>query len=107
VAHEINNPNTFILGNLKIIDEAFNDILPILDKYQQENPDFKVARLNYEIFKENIPILIKDMVKGANRTNKIVSDLRNFARKDEGKLSDNVDINSIIKKQPNPDAKAH
>jgi signal transduction histidine kinase/PAS domain-containing protein len=97
VAHEINNPNTFILGNLKIIDEAFNDILPILDKYQQENPDFKVARLNYEIFKENIPILIKDMVKGANRTNKIVSDLRNFARKDEGKLSDNVDINYIIK----------
>ena len=97
VAHEINNPNTFILGNLKIIDEAFNDILPILDEYEQQNPDFKVARLNYDIFKENIPILIKDMVKGANRTNKIVSDLRNFARKDEGKLSDTIDINYIIK----------
>jgi len=97
VAHEINNPNTFILGNLKIIDEAFNDILPILDKHQANNPDFKVARLNYEIFKENIPILIKDMVKGANRTNKIVADLRNFARKDEGKLSDDIDINDIIK----------
>ena len=97
VAHEINNPNTFILGNLKIIDEAFNDILPILDKHQLNNPGLKIARLNYEIFKENIPILIKDMVKGANRTNKIVADLRNFARKDEGKLSDDIDINDIIK----------
>ena len=96
VAHEINNPNTFILGNLKIIEEAFDDILPLLDKKYVENQDLKIARLNYDVFCENIPILIKDMINGANRTNKIVADLRNFARNDEGMLSDDVNINFII-----------
>ena len=32
VAHEINNPNTFILGNLKILQESLTDIFPILDE---------------------------------------------------------------------------
>lgn len=97
VAHEINNPNTFILGNLKIVQEAFQDIIPLLDKFHSENNDLKIARLNYELFKENITILINDMINGANRTKKIVGDLRNFAKKDESGLTDIVDINEIIR----------
>ena len=96
VAHEINNPNTFILGNLKIVDEAFNDIFPILDQHYENNPDLKIARLNYEIFKDNISVLVKDMINGANRTKKIVGDLRNFAKKDEGLLTEDIDLNFII-----------
>jgi signal transduction histidine kinase len=96
VAHEINNPNTFIRGNINIIDEAFKDILPILDKAFDENPGLKIARLNYEIFKENIPILLEDMMGGADRIKNIVDGLRNFARKDEGLLTDTVDINYVV-----------
>ncbi len=97
VAHEINNPNTFILGNLKIVEESFQDIFPIIEKHYQENKDLKIARLSYDVFKENISILIKDMINGAIRTKKIVSDLRNFAKKDDGALTEDVDINYIIK----------
>ncbi len=97
VAHEINNPNTFILGNLKIIQEAFDDIFPILDQYFEGRQKEKIARLPYDLFKENISILIRDMIDGANRTKQIVLDLRNFARKDEEILSDVVDINYLIK----------
>ncbi|RJP70990.1 MAG: hypothetical protein C4539_05595 [Ignavibacteriales bacterium] len=96
VAHEINNPNTFILGNLKIIQESFTDIFPLLDLYYQYHPDLKIARLDYKTFKENITILVEDMLTGANRTKKIVTDLRNFAKKDEGGLTENIDLNSII-----------
>ena len=96
VAHEINNPNTFILGNLKIIQEAFNDIFPILDDYYGKNKDLKIARLNYDLFKDNISTLVNDMINGANRTKKIVGDLRNFARKDDGQLDEDVDLNYII-----------
>lgn len=96
VAHEINNPNTFIRGNIKIVDEAFRDILPILDKVFEENKDLKIARLNYELFKEHIPVLLEDMMGGANRIKKIVDGLRNFAKKDEGLLTDDVDINYLI-----------
>jgi signal transduction histidine kinase len=101
VAHEINNPNTFILGNLKILQESLTDILPILDIYYQENRDLKIARLNYELFKDNICILVNDMIDGASRTKKIVSDLRNFAKKDEGGLTDIVDLNDLIKNHLN------
>ncbi|MGD2088043.1 MAG: ATP-binding protein [Candidatus Aminicenantes bacterium] len=96
VAHEINNPNTFIRGNIKIMSEAFGDIQPILDKEYEENEDLKIARLNYKIFRENIPILLDDMMGGANRIKKIVDGLRNFAKKDEGLLTDKVDINQLV-----------
>ncbi|MDP3583444.1 MAG: histidine kinase dimerization/phospho-acceptor domain-containing protein, partial [Ignavibacteria bacterium] len=68
VAHEINNPNTFILGNLKIINESFDDIFPILDDYFKLHDDLKIARLSYNVFKENISVLVNDMINGANRT---------------------------------------
>ncbi|QQS34758.1 MAG: hypothetical protein IPM56_10840 [Ignavibacteriales bacterium] len=97
VAHEINNPNTFILGNLKIVQEAFDDIFPILDSHYEKNHELKVARLNYQLFRDNISVLIKDMVNGANRTKKIVEDLRNFAKKDEELINETVDLNYIIK----------
>lgn len=97
IAHEINNPNTFILGNIKIVKEVFEEILPILDEYAKSKKNLKIARLDYNVLKENILILINDMLKGADRIKKIVDDLKNFARRDDGLLIDEVDINEIIK----------
>lgn len=95
IGHEINNPNTFIRGNLYIVQEAMNDIFPILDKQYKQNPDLKIARLNYDIFKESIPVLVDDMVQGANRIKGIVDGLRKFAKRDEGLLNETVDLNGI------------
>lgn len=97
IAHEINNPNTFIRGNINIIKESFNDIMPILNKEYNNNENLKIARLDYDVFKENIPLLIEDIANGTTRIKKIVEDLRHFARKDEGLLLDNVEINKVIK----------
>ena len=96
IAHEINNPNTFIRGNIIIIEEAIKDILPILDEKYKNEPGLKIARLKYNIFKENIMVLVDDMLKGANRIKSIVSDLRKFARRDEGLLNDDIDINVVV-----------
>lgn len=95
IAHEINNPNTFIRGNIHIIQEAMNDIFPILDKHAKAHTDFKIARLNYDIFRKHIPVLIDDMVGGSDRIKGIVEGLRKFARRDEGLLNENVNINVI------------
>ena len=97
IAHEINNPNTFIRGNIKIIREAFQDIFPLLDKINEKQPDFKLARLNYGIFREHIPQLIEDMDHGTDRINKIVLGLRNFAKKNDGSLTEDVDLNILIR----------
>jgi signal transduction histidine kinase len=96
VAHEINNPNTYIMGNLNIIKEAFRDILPTLDELSKKNKDMKIARLNYDVFRENISVLLEDMENGTKRVKAIIEGLRNFARKDEGLINEEVDINHLI-----------
>jgi polar amino acid transport system substrate-binding protein len=96
IAHEINNPNTFIRGNVSIIQEAMKDILPILDQYYQDEKDLLIARLKYDVFKSNILILLEDMAQGTNRIKTIVDGLRKFAKRDDGVLNDEVDLNEII-----------
>ena len=96
IGHEINNPNQFIRGNIKIIKQALDDMLPIVDAYQREHPDLKIARLNYDFFREHIMTLVDDMSHGSERIKAIVEGLRTFVRKDEGLLVDTVDINTLV-----------
>ncbi len=98
IGHEINNPNTFILGNMKIFHEAFADIMPILDEYFKDHPDFKIARLKYPFFREHVNLLMEDMVSGAERIKTIVQDLKKFARKGDNNLNDLVSINNIVER---------
>ena len=96
IAHEINNPNTFIRGNVSIIQEAMKDILPILDEHARNEKNLQIARLNYDVFRSNILILLEDMAQGTNRIKTIVEGLRKFAKRDDGVLNDEVDLNEII-----------
>ncbi len=96
IGHEINNPNQFIRGNVKIIQQAFEGILPILDEYYAQHPDLKIARLKYEFFREHILVLVNDMAHGSERIKEIVEGLKRFARRDEGLLIDAVDANTIL-----------
>jgi signal transduction histidine kinase len=96
VGHEINNPNQFIRGNIRIIEQALDDLLPVADAHHAKNPDWKVARLQYEFFREHVMTLVSDIAKGSERIKGIVESLRGFVRKDEGLLNDQVDINSVI-----------
>jgi len=96
IGHEINNPNQFIRGNVKIVRQALEDMMPIIDAHYEQNPDLKIARLKYEFFKEHIMTLVDDMSHGSERIKGIVDGLRSFARKDEGLLVDIVDVNTIL-----------
>jgi polar amino acid transport system substrate-binding protein len=96
IGHEINNPNQFIRGNIKIIKQALEDMLPIVDRYRETQGDLTIARLKYDFFREHIMTLVNDMAHGSERIKSIVEGLRTFARKDEGLLVDSVDINTLI-----------
>jgi signal transduction histidine kinase len=96
IGHEINNPNQFIRGNIKIVKQAIEDMLPIVDDYAKAHRDLKIARLNYDFLREHIMTLVDDMGHGSERIKAIVEGLRTFARRDEGLLVDAVDINTLI-----------
>jgi signal transduction histidine kinase len=90
IGHEINNPNQFIRGNIKILKQSLEDMIPIIDEYVASHPELKIAKLNYDFWRSHVMTLVDERIKG------IVEGLRTFARKDEGLLVDTIDINTLI-----------
>lgn len=43
VAHEINNPNNFIMLNTPLLQEAWEDAIPILDAYREAHGEFMLG----------------------------------------------------------------
>jgi PAS domain S-box-containing protein len=96
VAHEINNPNNFIMLNGEILSMAWQNVMPILQKYYEENGDFLLAGMPYTRAHEKIDQLISGISEGAARIGKIVETLGGFARQDAGDLNQQVDPNAVV-----------
>jgi PAS domain S-box-containing protein len=96
VAHEINNPNNFIMLNSPILKEAWDNAMPILEKYYSENGDFVVGGMNFTEMRKNIPTLFSGISDGSKRIKRIVDDLKNYVRDDTADLTQSVDINAVI-----------
>lgn len=96
VAHEINNPNNFIMLNGEILSMAWQNVMPILQKYYEENGDFLLAGMPYTRAHQKIGQLISGISEGATRIGKIVEALGGFARQDAGDLTQQVDPNAVV-----------
>lgn len=101
VAHEINNPVNFIFGNLAHASGYIEDLLQLLQLYQQNYPqpmpeiaDFaKLIELDF--LQSDLPQLLNSMKVGADRIREIVLSLRTFSRLDEAEMKA-VDIHQGI-----------
>ena len=89
VAHELNNPVSFICGNLRPARHYAQDLLDLLSLYRQEYPH-PTAAIQSELDELNIDFLTEDFAKllgsmeiGTQRIKEIVLSLRNFSRVDE------------------------
>jgi signal transduction histidine kinase len=96
IAHEINNPNNFILLNVQLLLKIWKDILPILDEYYNNNGDFIVAGMLYSSSKDKIGQLLDGILKGSERIKIITGNLTEYARMDSGKLNEMVDVNKAV-----------
>jgi len=105
IAHEINNPITFIHGNIKYVEEYSNSLLGLVKIYQKHYPE-PVTELqdafnefNIDFIQKDLPKTLKSINFGSERICQIVSLLRNFSRMDENdfKLVDiHEGINSTL-----------
>ncbi len=92
VAHEINNPVSFITGNLTYATQYIQDLLDFLSLYQQHYPQTvatiqqRAEAIDLEFLLEDLPKLVASMQMGADRINQIVLSLRNFSRLDEAEM---------------------
>jgi PAS domain S-box-containing protein len=97
VAHEVNNPNNFIMLNSPILNEAWDNAMPILEKYYEENGDFILGGMKFTEMRENIPTLFSGISDGAKRIKHIVDELKNYVRDNTADLNQSVDINEVLK----------
>jgi PAS domain S-box-containing protein len=96
VAHEINNPNNFIILNSDNLADIWKDIKPILQKYREQHGDFMLAGLHFDEIQEEVQPLISGISKGANRIRNIVQNLKDFARHEPGDMNQMVPINAVV-----------
>jgi GAF domain-containing protein len=97
VAHEINNPVNFIYGNLTHVHEYTQNLIEMLNLYQQHYPEpgpeiqQQAEVSDLEFMTEDLPKLFASLKVGAQRIREIVLSLRNFSRLDEAEVKP-VDI---------------
>lgn len=96
VAHEINNPNTFIMSNAELFLDAWKEVDLILEDYYGQNGDFLIGGLPYSNFREKAPSLCSNILEGSKRIKTIVKELRDYSRSDSGELTESVNVNEVI-----------
>jgi len=89
VAHEINNPVGFLQGNIQPAREYVQDLLGLIDLYQEKvpNPDAEledeIEAIDLEFVREDLPKLLNSMNVGVDRIRNISNSLRTFSRQDQ------------------------
>ena len=108
VAHEINNPLSFVLSNMKTLEKYVGRFVELVNFYEEQTggPDQVKLRsaamekrrgLKIDFILEDLNELFTQTVSGAERVKKIVADLRGFSHVDTaGDVS--LDINLEIER---------
>ena len=96
VAHEINNPNNFIMLNSSIVRDAWESAIPILEEYYRDHGDFVLAGSDYSEMRDHVLDLFEGICDGAQRIKQIVYDLKSYVREDTANHTQDIDINAVI-----------
>ncbi len=107
VAHEINNPVNFIHANIHPACAYANELLGLINLYQQEYPQPSpvisetLTELDFDFIKKDFIELLASMKVGTQRIREIVLSLRNFSRLDEAdfkavNLHEGIDSTLVI-----------
>ncbi len=96
VAHEINNPNNFLLMNTRIIKRAWEDIVPVVEEYYRSKGDFNVAQSKWSEARAFLPEALAGIQEGAHRINDIVGNLKSYGQDDRASRNSVADLNSVV-----------
>jgi signal transduction histidine kinase len=92
IAHEINNPTTFIRTNLQLMSEYIKRMEPRFENLG----DPKNAESVKNIILTEFPDMIRDALKGTERIQKIVSGIKHYAHMGSDSFDEDVDIREVI-----------
>jgi PAS domain S-box-containing protein len=99
VAHEINNPNNFIMANCELLSRISEDTLKALDEYlpEQGRTGIFLGGVPLGEVGEHTRRLLGGIATGSHRVNDIVSNLKGFARQELNQPRREVDLNQVVR----------
>ena len=89
VAHEINNPVSFIYGNVDPAIGYVNELLHLISLYQKSSPtpsreiQSQIKEIELDFIQKDFPKLLASIKEGASRIKQIVLSLRHFSHQNE------------------------
>ena len=92
IAHEINNPVSFISGNVSHATGYIQELMRLIDLYQKYYPHpvpeikYVMEELDLEFIIQDLPKLLNSMKVGSERIRDVVRSLRLFSRTDEAEM---------------------
>ncbi len=96
VAHEINNPVSFIAYNVPVLEEIWSNVEAILTDNKVTPDVWKKKGLSQEDVFQHMREIIQAFKIGGNRINRIISHLKEFSRSDETTRKKPVVIQDVI-----------
>ncbi|MGD0277616.1 MAG: ATP-binding protein [Syntrophales bacterium] len=96
VAHEINNPVSFISHNIPLLEEMWNAIEPILASDGATHPDWGERGISYVEVSTNMREIIEEFKIASQRIKRVVTGLKEFARLDDMAQKKPVQISDVI-----------
>ncbi len=98
VAHEINNPNSFITYNIPLLNETWEIFKPIITDYAAAHPDWRKGGISIAELCDDMGEIIQAIKTGSERINVVVANLKDFARIDESAHAKAVQVNEVVEK---------
>ncbi|GAM10070.1 sensor protein FixL [Geobacter sp. OR-1] len=95
IAHEINNPNNYIMANAQMLDKIWRDLEPILRAEEQARGDFILGGLPYSRLEGALPEMISAINDGSRRIKTIIGELKNYSRQGQ-ETNELLDLNRVI-----------
>jgi len=97
IAHEINNPNNFIMTNAQILADIWDDADRILKKRLEEKGDFTLGGFSYAAKGCIIGGIVAGIADGSARISEIVASIRNATMPASETADECADINSSVR----------
>jgi signal transduction histidine kinase len=112
IAHEINTPTQFVGDNTRFCQDAFDDLIEVINIYKElleaaksdsltnervQTAEERIAESDLDYLEEEIPLAIEHTLKGVSRISKIVQAMKIFAHPG-GEDKEPTDINKEIEK---------
>ena len=96
VAHEINNPVSFIANNIPLLEEMWTAVEPILASDGASHPDWGDKGISYVEVCTNMKEIIEEFKIASQRIKRVITGLKEFARVDETVQKKPIQIEEVI-----------